>query len=242
MIKFLVKKFFNKLKLVSGPINLNDREGALHKIWGHVFSNHLYGDYVEFGVYKGDSIEKSIHQFNYFKKWLNSQKISKETWRQEIAIKSKLNDQVVFHGLDTFSGMPENSENNFIFRKGTFQSDFNHVSKRLKKTGQDFILYKGLFKDTSQKLNENLKNKKVVIANLDCDIYQSTKDSLDIIDEHLQMGSVLMFDDYNAFDANINKGQRKAFSEFKKHSNWIFEPFLNYMYCGKCFLIVDVKK
>ena len=32
----------------------------LHKCWGHIFSNHLLGDYVEFGVYKGDTLIQSV--------------------------------------------------------------------------------------------------------------------------------------------------------------------------------------
>ena len=29
-----------------------------------------------------------------------------------------LNNEIVFHGLDTFTGMPDNSENNFHLVKG----------------------------------------------------------------------------------------------------------------------------
>ena len=59
MIKSFLKKILDRMRIVSGTINLNDRRGALHKAWGHIFSNHLLGDYVEFGVYYGDSLNKS---------------------------------------------------------------------------------------------------------------------------------------------------------------------------------------
>ena len=65
--------------VMGGSLNKNNREGALHKAWGHVFSNHLIGDYVEFGVYKGDSFVESHKQYSNFRKWLASQTTSRES-------------------------------------------------------------------------------------------------------------------------------------------------------------------
>ena len=241
MIKSFLKKILDRMRIVSGTINLNDRRGALHKAWGHIFSNHLLGDYVEFGVYYGDSLNKSIIEFKYFKRWLQNEKKSNELWRQEVAKKSLLNQKIFFHGLDTFTGMPDNNEQNYIFKKGTFTSDYQVVFNKLKKITNNFFLYKGLFNDCSKNLHQNLNLRKIAIVNIDCDIYKSTIDALNIIDGHLQIGSLIMFDDFNAFNADNNKGQRKAFNEYSKSTIWKLEPFFNYMYCGKCFLVVDKK-
>ena len=43
MIKKAILRFFEKAGVVRTPMNLNDRQGALHKAWGHVFTNHLEG-------------------------------------------------------------------------------------------------------------------------------------------------------------------------------------------------------
>ena len=241
LIKIIIKKILEKLGIVYGTLNLNDRRGALHKAWGHIFSNHLFGDYVEFGVYQGDSISKSIIEFHYFKKWLEKEKKSKELWRQDVAEKSLLNNKIFFHGLDTFAGMPENEEKNYIFKKGTYLADYEAVQDKLKKISDNFFLYKGLFENNSENLYNNLNNRKIVIANIDCDIYKSTIDSLNIIDSYLQIGSLIMFDDFNAFNADNNRGQRKAFYEYSSKTSWKLEPYFNYMYCGKCFLVVDKK-
>ena len=121
-MKKIIRDFLEKYKFVRGDINLNSRAGALHKCWGHIFSNHLFGDYVEFGVYHGDSFLESIKQFEQFKKWLENQKNSSETWRVKVAINSPLNQAVYFHGLDTFEGMPKNDEKNFTFHEKSFSS------------------------------------------------------------------------------------------------------------------------
>jgi len=241
MIKSLLKNFLKKYGFVRGTINLNDKQGALHKVWGHIFTNHLFGDYVEFGVYKGDSLIKSIDEYYVFKRWLENEKISKEAWRKNIAIESPLNKKIYFHGLDTFSGMPENNEMNFTFKKGVFISDYDEVTNLLKKYSEQCILYKGLFAENANKLESNLKDRSVAIVNIDCDIYQSSIEALKIIKNYLQIGSIILFDDFNCFNADNNKGQRKALKEFNEISHWKIEPFFNYMYAGQSFLIVGKK-
>lgn len=242
-MKKIIKNILNNYKFIRGDINQNNREGALHKCWGHIFTNHLLGDYVEFGIYHGDSFVESIKQFEQFKKWLENQKSSSEKWRAEIALKSPLNNEIYFHGLDTFEGMPDNNENNLVFHKKSFQSSYEKVFERIKKANfKDFYLYKGLFNEQKKNIIENLKNRKISIANIDCDLYGSTVDSFNIIENFLQVGSIILMDDYNGFNADNTKGQRKALNEFKIKSNWIIEPFFSYMYIGQSFLVVDKKK
>jgi hypothetical protein len=54
MIAKHIKSFFERRGFVlGGELNKNDRAGALHRAWGHIFTNHIQGDYVEFGVYQG---------------------------------------------------------------------------------------------------------------------------------------------------------------------------------------------
>ena len=241
MLKKIIKSFINRGEFVRTSINLNDRKGALHRAWGHIFSNHLYGDYVEFGVYHGDSFLKSINEYKKFKNWLEDQKKSSELWRREVANKSELNNDVYFHGLDTFDGMPENVEENFIYSKGTYKSNFENVDKIISKDFNNYKLYRGLFSENKNQLKKSLQNKKVVIANFDCDIYQSTVDALDIVSDHFTLGSILMFDDYHCFNSDNTKGQRKAFFEFKQRTNYTFESFFSYHFSGKCFLITGKK-
>lgn len=241
-MRFLLKKIIEKYKFVRGDINLNNRTGMLHKCWGHIFSNHILGDYVEFGIYQGDSFIESIKQFRQFKKWLESQKSSNEKWRVDIALQSPLNNEIFFHGLDTFEGMPENLEGNFLFNKQTFLGSYEKVLNRIQDYKfEKFYLYKGLFIEQKQKIIQNLKGKKIAITNIDCDIYSSTIDSFDIIDNFLQIGSIILLDDYNAFNADNSKGQRKALIEYKNKTKWIIEPFFSYMYSGQSFLVVGNK-
>ena len=137
--------------------------------------------------------------------------------------------------------MPKNDEGSIIFEKGTFHSNLETVKERIKKNNPlncKIIHYQGLFKDTSSQLTENLKNKTIAIVNFDCDLMESTVDALEAIKVNIDIGTVLLFDDYNAYNGDQNKGQRKAFSDFQKNSNFVFEKFYTYHYSGQAFLVV----
>lgn len=248
MITFLkryIKSLFIKKQFVFGDINLNSRKGAIHKAWGHIFSNHLFGDYVEFGIYKGETFFNSISVFREFKSWLKGEKHSDENWRKNVSEKSVLHQKVFFHALDTFEGMPANNEKNFIYQQGNFMFPYAEFKKRLDKQKNDEIemhAYKGTFKNTSDEFKKKMTNRKVSIVNFDCDLEQSTTDALNVVKDFIQIGTILLFDDYNAFNANQNQGQRKSFSEFNKKSDFVFEKYFSYHYSGQSFLCVGIKK
>lgn len=86
MIAQRIKAFFERRGFVlGGDLNKNDRAGALHKAWGHIFTNHICGDYVEFGVYHGGSFVESYKQYKTFDRWLQGQLVSPEAWRRTAA-------------------------------------------------------------------------------------------------------------------------------------------------------------
>ena len=123
-----------------------------------------------------------------------------------------------------------------------FLSNYDEVLDRCRKSSlisPQLTLYKGKFNDTKNDLSKNLGERKIAIANIDSDLYESARDALAIIEPHLQVGTVIMFDDYNAFNGDNKKGERKAFNEFAGNSKWKFESWCQYMYTGQAFLCVD---
>ena len=91
-----------------------DRQQAFHMSWGHIFNNRLRGDYWEFGVCHGDSIMLSARELRKFQAWNVSQLRSSEEWRVNLA--NKYSDYAPkILGFDTFEGMPDNNEGNFVY-------------------------------------------------------------------------------------------------------------------------------
>ena len=186
----------------------------------------------------------SIKIYLEFKSWLKNQIKSDEPWRVKVSEQSVLNKPIIFHGLDTFEGMPKNRENNTIFAEGNFKASKESVEKKIEPFSEsniNYFLYKGTFKKSRELLESKLKNRKIAIANIDCDIQESTTDALNIVESSLQIGSILLFDDYNAFNANENLGQRKAFNIFTQNSKFKFEQYFSYHYSGVAFLCVGKK-
>lgn len=244
ILKQIVKKQLDKYSYVNGNINRNDRIGCLNKAWGHVFTSDIVGDYVEFGVYKGDSVVYSLQEHNRFYNWLTNQKKSNEPWRVDVANSYKIQTLPKFHILDTFEGMPANSESNSSFAEKTFMSNLDDVKKYVSKSNKlniDINYYKGLFKDCQDTFKTNMKGRNIAIANIDCDLMFSTIDALNCIKDNISIGTILMFDDYNAFSADNKQGQRAAFQQFKEESDFVFEKYLDYHFVGQAFIIVDKK-
>jgi len=105
-------------------------------------------------------------------------------------------------------------------------------------TVASFTLYPGMFSETASSLSQGLSTN-VAIVNIDCDIYGSAVDALAVIGNRLQVGCVLMFDDFNAYCADNRHGQRRAFREFCDSVPFKFEPWFAYQYSGQAFLCVE---
>ena len=244
-LRKIVHSTFKKLNILRGKIHQNDRSGGLYRAWGYIFSNHIEGDYVEFGVYKGESVISSLESYSEFYQWLQSQKQDDENWRRELSKSSPLNKKPSFHLLDTFEGMPNNNEHSIIFKQNSFLSDFEKVKKKiLLKNSLDISInyYKGTFKEKTSELQNSLKNKKIAILNIDCDLMESTVDALNAVKSNIDIGTIILFDDYNQFKAHNEEGQRKAFGNFQKNSKLIFEKYYSYGFVGQSFLVVGYKQ
>jgi len=239
MFRDFIRDYLNS-KFVRGKINRNHRTGALHRAWGHVYSSYISGDYFEFGVYQGASLVESYKNYLDFCTWIQAEMKSPEPWRVEAA-KSFMDFAPKFYALDTFEGMPDNDEGDPSFRKGCFRGTLEEVAARCERVAlrpPQLQVFKGLFKETARDLLVAVGGRKGAIINIDCDIYESTRDVLEIIPPLIRIGTVLLVDDYNAFAADNNKGQRRAFREFCKRTERQFEPWFAYGYTGQSFLCV----
>ena len=217
-----------------------DRQQALHMAWGHIFNNKLRGDYWEFGVYRGDSMELSVRELKKFKAWNMSQLKSSEEWRANLA-KQYSDYSPKFLGFDTFEGMPENNEGNHNFQKLSFVSNLETVKKRLIKSIQqsNLILIKG---DFTLLAGENISKQSnlISVVNIDCDLYESSLAALRLCRPFLQIGSVILFDEFHGFNADPTKGERKALADFLSETSIKVDRWFDYHYGGRSFLVTSI--
>ena len=111
------------------------------------------------------------------------------------------------HGFDSFEGLPEDWTGH-LEQRGAFSQ-----KGALPKVPANVRLHAGWFSDTIPPwLAANPE--KIGFMHVDCDIYASTRDILWGLRERLQVGSIIVFDEYFNYP-NWRQHEFKALKEFK---------------------------
>ncbi len=180
-------------------LNKNHDEEILSKAFQFIQYNHIVGDYLEFGVWKGRSFVKAYH----FKKYL------------------KLKKPMRFYAFDSFQGLPEVKDSDQLssgFKKGDYTCDEETFRKILTKNGVDMnevVIVPGWYTEVlNDTTKENISIKEAAIIFVDCDLYESAVPVLDFITDLVTDGTIIIFDDWFCFKGDPNKGEQKAFKEW----------------------------
>jgi O-methyltransferase len=150
-----------------------------------------------------------------------------------------------FFAFDSFQGLPEVSPaEDGVFTAGSFAtliSDFVRLVKTM--SGYDIPrknIVEGFFdKSLTHELQRRMP--KVGVVHIDVDLYSSTVEVLDFIKPLLVVGSVLIFDDWYCFPPGANKGESRAFNEFRAaNPSFAFEEWKAYSTFGRSFFVTSV--
>ena len=75
---------------------------------------------------------------------------------------------------------------------------------------------------------------------IDCDLKESTTLALNFAKPTLQEGTIIIFDDFNYYKGNGNKGEYGAFDDFKStNPNIEFRRIFDYGYSGRAFIVTN---
>lgn len=160
--------FFKKNKI---PIYCQDRY-SLYKYIGNKFILERSIDFLEFGVYKGES----------FKYW----------------VQMNNNPNSRFVGFDSFQGLPEKWDKVAkSLPEGFFNVD-GHIPY-VEDIRANFI--KGWFQSTLEEFLETYNaNDNLKIIHMDADLYSSTLFVLTKLDRYLVKGDIIIFDEFSSGD------------------------------------------
>ncbi len=167
-----------KIKYSDFPTSTFDY-GRRVDLFSFIIENEILNvpiEYLEFGVSKG-------HSF----KW----------WVKNIA-----NPNSVFHGFDTFSGLPESWG---PFKKGAMSNE--NKPPEIKDLRCHF--YQGLFQTTLPKFLKNYQSDKKKIIHIDVDLYSAALFVLTTLSPYLNKGDIILFDEFN-----VPLHEYKAFKEW----------------------------
>lgn len=178
------------------------------------FGTALRGDYYEFGVFKG-------HTF----------------WQAQRRAKALGLENMRFFGFDSFEGLPEprgpDATEEQTFYKGQYACSLEEVRRTLHAHGTDWetaFLIKGYFADSlTAETRRRYGMGKVAIALVDCDLYASSIEALRFMGDMLIDKSILIMDDWSAFDCADDRGQRRALRDFlEANPQWSAEEWFQY--------------
>tara|TARA_A100001011_G_scaffold380759_1_gene448467 strand:- start:531 stop:1130 length:600 start_codon:yes stop_codon:yes gene_type:complete len=143
------------------------------------------GLFLEFGVYNGDSIN----------------------------ILSKLKPNKIFHGFDTFTGLPE------TWDMGHKKINAGHFNvEKMPIVEKNVLLHKGLFEKTIP-LWQKKNSEKISFINIDCDLYTSTKTVLEYLDPQIVKDTIIRFDDL--LPSPLSPYPKWLEGEWKALSEWV---------------------
>lgn len=131
-----------------------------------------------------------------------------------------LTPEVTVHGFDTFTGLPEawgNEPAGSYTMEGAIPR-FND--------GQDVQFHKGLFSDTIPSFLDTCthehKKQPLAYANIDCDLYSSTMDILQLFSDRIVPGTILLFDEYIGHET-WREDEYQAWQECCQEFGWTYE-------------------
>jgi O-methyltransferase len=168
----------------------------------------INGYYMEFGCFTGGTMRLAYDSFHHLFDWH-------------------------YIGFDSFEGLPEISEidRQEAWQKGklkTAEDSFIRICRRHGIPANRLQTVKGFYADSLVPgLAQRLLPRKAAVVYVDCDLYVSTVPILSFIVDFLQLGTIIVFDDWNCFHADPEKGERRAWREFTvAHPELRFEPFV----------------
>ena len=205
-----------------------NRWDVVDKLADYLVGAELEGDYLEFGVFEGRT-------FGYVNKLM-----------------ARLFPDMRFVALDSFEGLPEPSgidadpANTSGFYKGQFTcaedaflANLRAVNPQLDEARLHIV--KGWFDQSLKPGNPAIAGlDKVAAAWIDCDLYSSTVPVLEFLTPRLQVGSVILFDDWRCYRNLPDYGEQKACAEWLDRNPQIkLIPFVDFGFHGMSFTVAS---
>ncbi len=217
------KPFFRYHPRIFGALQYSPHEQMTYHALYFARTSRLEGDYLEFGVYDGHSFISAYH-----------------------CARLLMLDQMRFYAFDSFEGLPEPAgvdAGGFAhFEKGQYRCDLDQFERNLVAKSVDLgrvHCVKGFYRDTlTEATKRSLPLRVAAIVWIDCDLYESTVQALDFVVDYVQDGTVMIFDDWFAYRADPNRGERRAFAEWLgRHPELSATEYHRFGVCGMSFIL-----
>ncbi len=145
-----------------------------------------------------------------------------------------------FEGLPALEGPDAGSRN---FHQGQFAFSTEQVQTTLEQHGvwdpERVALVPGFFDRSLPAFDvARFEGLTASVVHVDVDLHSSARTVLEWVTPHLHQGTVMLFDDWNMFDASWQHGERAAAREWlAAHAGINLESFARYGFHGEAFVV-----
>ena len=180
------------------PVLKDPRWPYFEKAFRHIAAEGIEGDYLEFGVYRGRSIMMAF---------MLTRKFGLKHMR--------------FLGFDSFLGLPSSEGPYPLGAARCSRAQFIRYVRDVGVDTRRVEIIEGLYSDS---LNEQVKIRHKIanaaVVHVDCDLYLSARDVLGFVENLMQPGSILIFDEWHGFTEMVGPTQVQNYGEQKAFAEW----------------------
>jgi O-methyltransferase len=203
------------------------RDNVLTMALGFSMANNVIGDYLEFGVWQGESF---IHAYQKHERALKAYRRVRTTGDT-----SYLHYQPRYFAFDSFEGFPDVDESELpLHWRGaqaysTPQAEFEANLRAAKVDLERVTVVPGYYNDVlTPELRSLHRLERGAVIHVDCDLYESTVDVLDFVAPMVVDGTVMVFDDWFYYKGNPRKGQQRAYRDWlDQRPDWTSTPLFS---------------
>lgn len=196
------------------PLSYIGPNGCIHTAASFLAWNQIEGDYLEFGVYRGESFATSYQAITTRRK----QHISNGFDTPEY--NAWKNSPPRFFAFDCFEGLPGGGDEDRMvdYYEGSYACSEKDFLDNIAKYGVDLKsvqTVKGLYDQTcTDSTKQKYQIQKAAMIFIDCDLYESTVPALNFVTDLVQQGTIIIFQDWFRFKGNPNAGEQRACNEW----------------------------
>jgi O-methyltransferase len=201
--------------------------GCLYTAATFTTRNYVAGDYLEFGVWRGDSFSKAYHAIREMRAqhtaWLNRHVTYSSNGHGTPEFTRWREWKPKFFAFDSFAGLPSTGDQmQEEWAAGSYACSEAEFKANIAREGvnlSDVVTVPGFYENSlTPELKRKLRLTRAAIVHIDCDLYDSTMRVLDFVTDLLTQGSVIVFDDWFFNQGRKDCGEQKACDEWLRRN------------------------
>lgn len=221
-IRKLIKAWLKPVRQAFGRFALNETaytgtHGCLRTAASFVAHNMVEGDYLEFGVFEGESFVAAFHAIE------RERGIVIDSFPKTDESAGWFDCAPRYFAFDSFAGLPGgDAERQADYHAGAYACSEAQFRKNVADGGVDvsrLITVPGLYGSSlTQEVKAGHGLRRAAVVMIDCDLYESTVPVLDFLTDLVHQGTVIIFHDWFRFKGSPLQGEQRACGEWLRRN------------------------